>query len=538
MRWQLGWTCLGLSVALAGCGSDTPETQEEPEVESSAPIEVPLGVATEKEDFGSMGQAVAALASGDIATTWQRGVLLSTAVLVQLLDPRGVPLLGAEGLTLESGELAEPGIVARAGEGFFVGYTRHGGPSYEVVVHRLDGNGSSLWPGGVVAALSATSAEAQSEPFLTADPWGGVYVCFAVTDWSGLDPPYDLRCQHLGEDGRRLWGATGRAVAPRRGWRVLPRAVLDRSGGLLVFWGDYGNINDAEDVPIRIEGQHFSPEGTVLWAPGGLRVRATNLSETNGHSYGFYGVVPDAAGGAILAFNDWTQTADAALDVMAQRVSEDGRLLWGSGVIVAANAGQEQHDATIATCPGCAAIAVWQPGSRLVLYMLGPDGGHLWPSSGVELGSGTGEVYGATGDFSNGVLRVAWTRQLEYASGEFDVRRARFGLDGTRLPGSEEFSNAPGAQVTKGSVFQRATSSFVVAWSDTRASGSLALTDTYLGIQVDRTSLSGPSPDARLASSEPRHVVSAHGDRRLAGLGRANPGGHLVQAALPGLPDR
>ena len=306
--------------------------------------------------------------------------------------------------------------------------------------------------------------------------------------------------------------------------------MLDSSGGLEVFWADYGDVNDAVSVPIRMEAQRFSPDGSALWNPEGLLVRETNLSEDNGHSYEFYDVVPDGAGGAVLAFNDWTQTADEAMDVMAQRVSEQGQLLWGEGAIVAAHAGHEQHDATIATCAGCAAVTVFEPGRRLVLYMLGPDGRHLWTETGTELSAGGGESYGATGDYSNGVLRVSWTRQLELASKEFDVLRARFSSDGTRFAGSEAFSTAPAGQITGDSVFQKATSSFVVVWVDTRASYSLALGDTYLGIQVDRTRCSPAFPSAGQTSSEPRLVVSARTGRLLAEAESGLPARRMVRA--------
>jgi hypothetical protein len=530
MRRQAAWTCVALIATLTACGDDA---QEEPESEPSPPVEVALGVTAEDESFAAMGQSVAALAGGDIAATWRRGPFESSSVVVQLLDSRGVPRLAAGGVTLESGALADPGVVAHVREGFFVGYSRRTRVGYEIVVHRFDRDGFPLWPGGVAAARSARSAEAQSEPFLTADASGGVYVCFAVIDWSGATPPWNLRCQRLSENGQRLWGESGRQVAPARGWRVLPRAVLDGSGGLLVFWADYGDVEDAKSVPIRMEAQRFSPDGSTLWNPAGLLVRETNLSEQNGHSYEFYDVVPDGAGGAVLAFNDWTQTADDALDVMAQRVSQEGQLLWGNGAIVAAHAGHEQHDATIATCAGCAAVTVWEPGRRLVLYMLGADGRHLWPETGIELSAGGGESYGAAGDYSNGVLRVAWTRQLEAAGSEFDVLRARFSSDGTRLAGSEAFSTAPAAQVTSDAVYQRATSSFVVAWADTRASGSLASTDTYLGIQVDRTRRAAAFPSAGQASSEARLVVSSRTGRLLAETERGLPAGHVVR-----MPDR
>jgi hypothetical protein len=525
MRGPMPWTCVALIATLSGCGDDA----QEPETEPSPPVEVALGVTAEDDAFAPMGQSLAALTGGEIATTWRRGDFKSSSVVVQLLDPRGVPRLASGGVTLETGNLADPGVVAQARAGFFVGYTREVPLGYEVVVHRFDANGSPLWPGGVVAASFAISAEAQSEPFLTADPAGGVYVCFSVIDWSGSPRPFNLRCQRLSESGQRLWGAWGRAVAPPRGWRVRPRAVLDSSGGLEVFWGDYGDVNDAVKVPIRMAAQRFSPDGVPLWGPEGLVVRETNLAEQNGHSYDFYGLVQDGAGGAVLAFDDWTQTADQALDVVAQRVSEDGRLLWGSGAIVAAHAGQEQHDATIATCAGCAAVTVWEPERRLVLYMLGPDGRHSWLETGIELSASSGESYGATGDYSGGVLRVAWTRQLAHASSEFDILRARFSSDGTRLAGSEAFSTAPAAQVTRGSVYQRATSSFVVAWDDTRASGSFASTDTYLGLQVDRTRRTTAFGSAARAPSTPNRVGSSGSGRLLAAPEHALPAGRMVQ---------
>lgn len=505
MRWPHAVSTFVVALALASCGDDG---QEEPRTEVSPVVEVALGVTSEDEHFTAMGQSVAATENGEIAVSWRRRTNSDfAAAVVQVLDWQGVPRLAPGGVVVESGEVGEPSIVARGGGGFFVAYQRAAGPGHEIVVHRFGGDGSVFWPGGVAAARFERGAEAQAEPFLTADTAGGVYVCFAVLDWSGTRSPHNLRCQHLSAGGQRLWGETGRQVAPARGWRVLPRAVLDGSGGLLVFWADYGDVYDSLSVPIRMEAQRFSPAGNTLWSPEGLLVRETNLAETNGHSYRFYDVVPDGAGGAILAFNDWTQTADAHMDVLAQRVSQDGRLLWGSGAVVAARPGHEQHDATMATCPGCAAVTVISEAfdNPLMLYMLGPDGQHLWPAAGVELSSGSGSSYSAQGDFSDGILRVAWTRQRGAESSDFDIERARFDIDGTRLAGSEDFSTAPEAQFAADAAFQKLTSSFVVAWSDTRASGSSASGDAYVGIQVDRLRLAGrASGVSAQVSSAPR----------------------------------
>jgi hypothetical protein len=534
----------------AGCGGGvgpvTPTPTPTPLAPTPIPtptpvsfLEVPLGTTPESDAFSQMGQTVAALPNGDIATVWQQGVMDSAGVFVQVLDPQGRPRLGTHGLTLDP-RASEPSVVAHVREGAYAAYCqRNGRGTTDVVVQRLDRNGSPLWPGGVIAASSARPQSSDS-PYLAPDPTGGVYVC-AETTFDGYRPgelPHNLRCQRLSEDGRRLWTDAGLEVAPPRGWRVLPRAMVDSSGGLLVFWADYGDIFDNVSVPIRMEGQRFSPNGDRLWGSDGLLVHETGIAESNGHSYRFFDAVPDRVGGAILVFDDASQAGNADTDVLAQRVSETGQLLWGSGAIVSAKAGNEYHDATIATCAGCAAVAVSElespTANRLTLYMLGPDGRHLWPSQGVTLSTSGAQNYAATGSYDNGILRVAWTRQAAVGSWDFDIVWARFQNDGSRLPGNETFADVPAGRFSRGSVFQGLTSLFVVTWDDIRASGSLAVTDAYLGIRTDRAQGTASWPRATFSAPTALRNPLA-GSRRMMAVGeRTSPGERLQYEKRPG----
>jgi hypothetical protein len=249
--------------------------------------------------------------------------------------------------------------------------------------------------------------------------------------------------------------------------------VGDGQGGLVLFWQN--QRRSASTGPMLMEGQHFDDQGTPLWGPGGKVVRTTRLAPAGRYSYFFYQVASDGSGGAVLAFNDWAG-GDPALDVMAQRVSFDGELLWGEGAVVTAASGHQQHETTIGAPDGGAFVAVYEETgenrNRLLLFRLNPDGSHAWGSAGRLLSDAqaTASDYSVHGSFDQGRLRLAWTHQHALYSHEMDVQLAAYTLEGARSGGSAglTLTTAPGTQFVNGLAYSPAIPGVLVVWDDAR----------------------------------------------------------------------
>jgi hypothetical protein len=448
--------------------------------------EISFGITTHSESFSQLQQSVVELAGGGFAVVWEEGNFPSRDVRLQMLRPDGSFVFDQKGYLLcdSTDDESDVSVIGDTGLGAFVAFQKRlpsGGS--KLIVQRFDAAGTPQWPGEGVAVAERINPQAfQSTPYLVVNSQGGVFACYQDYDFS-----YDIkiRCQSLSPSGDLLWSAYGKDAGGLSGWRVVPRGVSDNQGGLLIFWR---NQRDAFHEPVDamlMEGQHFATDGTKLWGTDGKTIRVTNLEESNEHTYKFYSVVPDGFGGAILAFNDWTGVSDRMLDVMAQRVSGEGNLLWGQGAVVTGADGHQQHEATIAAADGGAFVVVYESvsdtHSRLRIYRLGPDGNHLWPQSGYLLSNPVANAldFDVFGSLDEGILRLAWTHQKIPASYEFDVLMARYNTNGFRLdgPAGIPLTSAPDGQFLRGLAYSTKKRELLVIWDD-RRSGTWENTDT------------------------------------------------------------
>ena len=457
----------------------------------AAAAEVGLGVTTANESFNELRQSVALLKDGGYASVWVEGPFLHRDVRMQWVRPDGSPVFASGGLTVANAPEDEYLAVVAANPlgGAFVAFTRDIPNGREVRVQSYDAGGAPRWPAdGVLLAVPDLYAyHAEMQLAATAD--GGLFGCAGVFHPTATSNLGDVVCQRLGSDGQRLWTDAGVQAGDRPGWKVLPKIVGDRHGGLLVFWRNQRlALTDPRPLPMLMEGQHLTAGGARLWGPHGLVLRTTNLVESNGYSYSFYGAVPDGSGGAILTFNDWNGRGRPSLDVLAQRVTGDGRLPWGKGVAVASGAEQQQHDAAIPAPGGGAFVTVWSPArGGLALYRLRPNGRTAWhqPVASTDSGSSPND-YQAFGAVDGGRLRLAWTHQRQDGTFDIDVYLALFDLAGRRLNGAAAtpVTTAADAQFLRGLVFDPARGQGFAVWED-RRKGTWDDLDTMGGLYTE-----------------------------------------------------
>jgi hypothetical protein len=258
----------------------------------------------------------------------------------------------------------------------------------------------------------------------------------------------------------------------RSGWKALPKLVRDNRNGLMVFWRNQRDPYTYPNDRILIEGQHLTASGAPTWGTQGRILRTTNLAAAGGLTFAELSAVSDGRGGAVLSFNDWNGRSAISLDVIAQRVTGDGRLLWGNGAAVAVGGVPQQNDSITAAPDGGAFVTVWTPlSNQLWLYRLGADGTVRWrnPLASTDSGSNPND-YGAYGSFDNGRLRIAWTHQRQDGTFTMDVYLAVFDPAGHRLngPAATPITTAQDAQFVRGFVFDPARKQGFVVWDDRR----------------------------------------------------------------------
>jgi hypothetical protein len=444
----------------------------EPQLVQGTVHEVDLGATPDNETYNELRQSVALLADGSYASVWNERIGGNLDVRMQWVRPDGSVVFAGGGRTVADGPENELNAVVAANPagGAFVAFSRADGNVLRVFVQSYDAAGNPRWPSDAVFAATPAAGDQQVDPQLTAAPQGGAYLCFRAFHSIG-GTGSDIVCQRFSADGRRLWTDQGVNAGGQSGFKVLPKLVRDARGGLMVFWrnGRFGPLNPQDHV--LIEGQHLRVDGSRSWGAQGRVVRTTNLPAGTGYLYSSLGAVADGQGGAVVSFDDGPSGTN--LDVFAQRVTGDARLLWGNGAAVAAGRVNQVHDSVTAAPDGGAFVTVWLPSSnQLRLYRLGADGKVIWnqPLSSTDSETSPSD-YGAYGSFDDGRLRIAWIHQRQNGTWTMDVYLGIFDLAGHRLngPAGTPITTAQDGQFLRGFVFDPARKQGFAVWEDRRS---------------------------------------------------------------------
>ncbi|MBN2056313.1 hypothetical protein JW905_15430 [bacterium] len=320
----------------------------------------------------------------------------------QHVDAAGTPLWSAGGIPLSpSGiEVQCPFAVPDNSGGFYVSWHTYGlGPRQPtgVFCHRIASDGSQVW----LQPLNL-SAASEGSIKITAEGAGG-----AIITWLEYDPltGTDIMAQRVDSTGAMLWGATPVAVCDADEYQYCPRVTATGDGGGLFLWSDQRS-NMGADVYM----QKINANGTAAWADDGILVSAGLEEEVYAHAFTSDGAggaivtwlvyddsnayacritaagtpawpiipltsqamvmdasyspdqtVSDGEGGAITFFTTGEEER-SGIEIVAQRITQDGMLPWGAdGIVLSPGEPMYRSCARAAACgPGqSGALACW-----------------------------------------------------------------------------------------------------------------------------------------------------------------------------------
>lgn len=189
--------------------------------------------------------------------------------------------------------------------------------------------------------------------------------------------------------------------------QVQAKMVARSDGGFYVSWFD--NANGGYDVRL----QRLSASGGELWGHNGILVADRNLSSTTD-----YGLAIDAAGNALLAFNDDSQATER---IVAAKISPDGEALWGTPGIAVSNSTAFLASPRIAGTDDGDVVVAWFQDPDTVLQRLDPDGVKQWAVDGLVLAH-SGDTFvladlqatGSNGGLDTGNVIVSWVRYVTF----------------------------------------------------------------------------------------------------------------------------
>ena len=297
----------------------------------------------------------------------------------------------------------------------------------DIYAQRLDADGNILWSSGGVEVCTETSNQCQLE--IVKDDEGGAIVTWA--DYrDGSD--FHIYAQRLDADGATLWDSGGNEICmDAGGGQSQPEIASDGESGAIITWSDYRGGNE------DIYAQRVSYLGTALWETDGVAV----CTETDYQRYPQ--LVGDDAGGAIITWDDYRGDSS---DIYAQRLNDDGDVLWTAGGIPVSMAASGQDDCLIASDGSGGAIIVWEDERN---SWKGDVYAQLIDGNGA-LGHPAPVITSAIDhpDDQGGIIILNWEASYldEWPSGDIDYYSVwrRYGGTGAREVCNEVFSDAVG----------------------------------------------------------------------------------------------
>lgn len=225
---------------------------------------------------------------------------------------------------------------------------------------------------------------------------------------------------------RAGWEPDGNPICGAASTQRGTVAVSDGDGGAFIAWVDVRS-GTGDIYMQRVDGA-----GTALWATDGVAVCAAASWQD------WPSLLPDGAGGVIVAWSDYRDGATSHYDIYAQRVDSAGAPSWTPNGVAVCKAARGQFYAKMTSNGAGGAIVVWDDdrasnsdvyAARLTAAGATPDG-----LNGIPISTGTA-VQGtpALTPYGNGGAIIAWSDTRNGGNGGSDIYAARLSSSGAVL---------------------------------------------------------------------------------------------------------
>ncbi len=295
----------------------------------------------------------------------------------------------------------------------------------------------------------------QKYPIIIQDNWGG-----SVVVWE--DPRSDagdVYAQRLSKAGVPQWPVNGVALCAATGQQQWLHITSDDAGGTIVVW------QDPRSGTMDVYAQRISANGTPQWTANGVAICTAVGDQT------FLAIAPDGTGGAIIT---WADTRSGTNDIYAQRISFDGVVQWTANGVPVCTAAGDQHYGEIVPDGAGGAIVAWEDSrsgpTQIFAQRISSDGTPQWPANGLALttNSYNKNEPAIVSDGAGGAI-VAWT---DWGSSGVapDIYAQRLSVNGTpQWPANGvPICTAAGNQIYK-TLVSDGMSGAILTWQDSRS---------------------------------------------------------------------
>ncbi|MBT6516699.1 MAG: T9SS type A sorting domain-containing protein [Candidatus Marinimicrobia bacterium] len=350
---------------------------------------------------------------------------------------------------------------------------------------------------------------------------GGVYVAW-LTDMGG----YHVYLQRFDATGVAQFDDGGLLVSDNNNdsWIAVfhMNLAVDSDNNAII------TVLDTRAGPWNVYAYKIAPDGSMLWGDDGVSV--SNSSQTNYSPR--LAVLPDNS--VVVAWSPNSATVEI------QRISSDGGLMWGDGILIEDNIESLMSPQPIVNSNGDALVQwigqsgpVWAADSKIYLQKYDLDGNAQWDNPTVAVGpvvfpmgnwlqgiiaDDTGGSFSAWTQFSGGVQNavfqhitgegaIAWTGGVDLSTNSSNLRMSPM------LSVAEEtqelmavWKESNGSQSQRGIFAQRLDSSGNQLW------GSNGVTMVALNSSYDYLDLSMAGFGEELISAYIQQSANMNGD--------------------------
>ncbi len=331
---------------------------------------------------------------------------------------------------------------------------KRGGLTEDLYAQHLNADGGTYWQSQGVPFCAA--ANSQYWPRIVRDGTGGIIVV-----WQDFrkGTNTDLYARRIDESGTPVWAANGVAICTGADEQQYTRIISDGAGGAIITWQDCRTGLDND-----IYAQRISASGSVRWTGNGTQICQVSYSEQEKP-----GMVPDGLGGAIII---WQDMRNGTYDVYAQRIDASGAVLWAANGIPVCTAANDQINVRAVPDGAGGAIVAWEDWRSgtgdLYVQHVNILGNTAWAADGVRASSSESDKTWAdlAPDGIGGAILV-W--QDRAGGGDHNITTQRLDASGTLQWGEN------GVTVCANSAYQHSprvvpdeTGGAIVAWEDRR----------------------------------------------------------------------
>lgn len=344
-----------------------------------------------------------------------------------------------------------PKIIHDGVGGVWITWSREGLDD-DIVIQNIDAEGNLRW--STYGVEVCTEFEAQIYPRIVNDGSGGAIIAW----WDFRNMNGDIYAQRIDASGNDLWTQNGVAICTEAGSQAEPHIITDGDGGAVIVWDDFRNASDYDIYAQRIDSL-----GNTQWTANGVAI-----CTATGHQF-YSKAVTDGSGGAIIVWED----SRSDNDIYTQRINREGTVQWTvNGVAICAVAAIQDH-VQIVSDGADGAVIIWRDwrngNSDIYAQRVSGSGVAQWTGNGVPVCMTAGQQmmpYAASDGAAGAIVAYQDTR-----SGPYDIYAQRVNAVGAIQWGADgiEVCTKPDNQYL-GQLTPDGAGGAVITWQDGRTS--------------------------------------------------------------------